>query len=108
MQSLIATVVGGFIHMLICCKIGGIQNIIRNISNMNGDDINGNIGQNVPVKSTRIRVGRNIHGYGLSPGILKHDKLAVEKLIKVAFKSLKGELAGMYEKTRQQLVDDHI
>ncbi len=62
----------------------------------------------MPVKSTRIRVGRNIHGYGLSPGILKHDKLAVEKLIKGAFKSLKGELAGMDEKTRQQLVDDHF
>eukprot|EP01084_Bolivina_argentea_P310984 538236_1 len=87
----------------------------KHISNMNADDIEGNISDDVPVKSTRIRVGRNIEGYGLSPGILKKDRLAVEDLIKGAFESLKGELAGTYypltgmdEVTRQKLVDDHF
>ncbi len=49
----------------------------KHVSNMNGNDISGNINKTVPVKSTRIRVGRNIEGYGLSPGILKKGRLAV-------------------------------
>ncbi len=39
---------------------------------------------------------RNIERYGLSPAILKNDRLAVETLIKGAFNSLSGELAGTY------------
>ena len=33
------------------------------------------------VISTRIRVGRNIRGFGLSPGIKRADRAAVEKLV---------------------------
>merc|ERR1712209_15777 len=68
-----------------------------------------------PVHSTRIRVGRNIDGFGLSPGITKQQRLDVESLMKKAFDNLKGDLAGTYfpltgmsEKVRQQLVDDHF
>jgi creatine kinase len=35
------------------------------------------------VISTRIRVGRNIRGFGLSPGIKRADRAAVEKLVRV-------------------------
>ena len=33
------------------------------------------------VISTRIRVGRNIRGFGLSPGITREDRVKVEKLV---------------------------
>merc|ERR1711994_414466 len=68
-----------------------------------------------PVKSTRIRVGRSISGFGLSPGITKEQRLEVESLMKTAFGNLEGDLAGKYfpllgmeEADRQQLVDDHF
>merc|ERR1712180_497386 len=68
-----------------------------------------------PVKSTRIRVGRGIDGFGLSPGITKEQRLEVETLMKSAFAKLTGELAGKYypllgmeEADRVQLVDDHF
>merc|ERR1711881_750898 len=73
------------------------------------------MGNDAPVKSTRIRVGRNLEGFGLSPGILKEHRLEFENLMKQAFGNLEGDLAGTYypltgmnEATRQQLVDDHF
>jgi protein-arginine kinase len=63
----------------------------------------------------RIRVGRSIEGFGLSPGITKEQRLGVEKLMINAFAKLKGDLAGTYypllgmeETVRQKLVDDHF
>ncbi len=77
--------------------------------------INGNINPEAPVKSTRIRVGRSIDGFGLSPGITKNQRLEVETLMKSAFGKLEGDLSGKYypllgmeEATRQKLVDDHF
>ena len=68
-----------------------------------------------PVKSVRIRVGRSIEGFGLSPGITKKQRLDMEALMKSAFGKLAGDLKGNYypllgmeEKVRQQLVDDHF
>merc|ERR1719340_134048 len=82
---------------------------------MNVDEIKGNVDPNAPVKSTRIRVGRSIEGFGLSPGITKDQRLAVEKLMINAFAKLEGDLAGKYypllgmeEADRQKLVDDHF
>merc|ERR1719369_2210077 len=82
---------------------------------MDSTKIQGNIEDGVPVKSTRIRVGRSIEGFGLSPGITKEQRLDVEKLMKSAFSKLEGDLAGKYfpllgmnEADRQQLVDDHF
>merc|ERR1712141_649884 len=84
-------------------------------SDMDVDKIQGNVDPNAPVKSTRIRVGRSIEGFGLSPGITREQRQAVEKLMINAFAKLEGELAGTYypllgmeEATRQQLVDDHF
>merc|ERR1712227_90231 len=63
----------------------------------------------------RIRVGRSIEGYGLSPGITREQRLGVEKLMISAFAKLDGELVGTYypllgmeESVRQKLVDDHF
>jgi hypothetical protein len=36
------------------------------------------------VISTRIRVGRNIRGFGLSPGIKREDRATVERLVSTA------------------------
>merc|ERR550519_718956 len=75
----------------------------------------GNVDAGVPVHSTRIRVGRSINGFGLSPGITEEQRLGVENLMKKAFANLTGDLAGTYipltgmdEAVRQQLVDDHF
>merc|ERR1712029_627673 len=82
-------------------------------SDMDVGKIKGNIVAGAPVHSTRIRVGRSIDGFGLSPGITKEQRLGVESLMKKAFANLTGDLAGTYypltgmeEKVRQQLVDD--
>jgi len=84
-------------------------------SDMDVSKINGNIDPTAPVHSTRIRVGRSIDGFGLSPGITKQQRLDVESLMSKAFSNLTGDLAGTYypltgmsEAVRQQLVDDHF
>merc|ERR1712106_173289 len=93
----------------------GISADAAHTSDMDSTKIQGNIDPTAPVKSTRIRVGRNIDGFGLSPGITKDQRLNVEDLMKKAFGNLEGDLAGTYfpltgmaETVRQQLVDDHF
>ena len=63
------------------------------------------------IYSVRIRVGRSIDGFGLSPGITREQRLAQETLMSHAFAKLEGDLAGKYfpllgmnEADRQQLV----
>merc|ERR1712059_62043 len=53
----------------------------------------GNVDAGVPVHSTRVRVGRSIDGFGLSPGITKDQRLGVENLMKNALGNL--TVAGM-------------
>merc|ERR1712212_1130004 len=93
----------------------GISPDAVHTSDMDVGKINGNIVAGAPVHSTRIRVGRSIDGFGLSPGITKEQRLGVENLMKKAFANLTGHLAGTYypltgmnEQVRQQLVDDHF
>merc|ERR1719348_2587127 len=93
----------------------GISADSTHTSDMDFTKIQGNIDEDVPVKSTRIRVGRSIEGFGLSPGITREQRQEVEKLMKSAFGKLEGDLSGEYypltgmdEKDRQQLVDDHF
>jgi protein-arginine kinase len=93
----------------------GISADSTHTSDMDSTKIVGNIDDDVPVKSTRIRVGRSIEGFGLSPGITKEQRLEVEGLMKTAFSKLEADLAGEYypltgmeEETRQKLVDDHF
>jgi len=93
----------------------GIPADSKHTSDMDATKIKGTIDPAAPVHSTRIRVGRSIDGFGLSPGITKDQRLGVENLMKKAFANLSGDLAGTYfpltgmgEKVRQQLVDDHF
>ena len=93
----------------------GIAPDAKHTSDMDVNKIVGNVDAGVPVHSTRVRVGRSIDGYGLSPGITKEQRVAVEKLMQSALSKLTGDLAGTYypltgmdEKVRQQLVDDHF
>merc|ERR1711883_33491 len=93
----------------------GISPDAMHTSDMDVSKITGNINSDVPVHSTRIRVGRSIDGFGLSPGITKEQRIGVESLMKNALKTLTGDLAGTYypltgmaEDVRQQLVDDHF
>jgi len=93
----------------------GITADAKHTSDMDVEKVKGNINADVPVHSTRIRVGRSIDGFGLSPGITKEQRVGVESLVSNAFKKMTGDLAGTYypltgmdEKVRQQLVDDHF
>ena len=67
------------------------------------------------IRSTRIRVARNLKGYNLTPNMSKAERIELEKKIVEVLESLTGELKGKYyplsgmdEATRQQLVDDHF
>jgi hypothetical protein len=93
----------------------GISADSKHTSDMDVTKVTGNINSDVPVHSTRIRVGRSIDGFGLSPGITKEQRVGVENLMKIALPTLEGDLAGTYypltgmdEAVRQQLVDDHF
>merc|ERR1711899_589369 len=93
----------------------GISASSKHTSDMDFTKITGNIVDGAPVKSTRIRVGRSIDGFGLSPGITKEQRVGVENLMKNAIQTFSGDLAGKYypltgmdEGVRQQLVDDHF
>merc|ERR1712198_367456 len=93
----------------------GLPKGFSHTSDMDVSKIKGNIDPKAPVHSTRIRVGRSIDGFGLSPGITKEQRLAVENLMKNAFGKLSGDLEGKYypltgmeESVRQKLVDDHF
>lgn len=60
-------------------------------------------------------MGRNIEGFGLSPGITQEQRLGVENLMKNAFQKLKDDLSGEYypllgmdKNVRKELVEDHF
>merc|ERR1712206_34896 len=97
------------------CEYHGLSADFKHTSDMDASKITANVEPDVPVHSVRIRVGRSIQGFGLSPGITKEQRVGVEKLMQGAFAKFSGDLAGNYypltgmdEKVRQQLVDDHF
>merc|ERR1712173_73633 len=97
------------------CEYHGLGADFKHTSDMDASKITANVDPEVPVHSCRIRVGRSIQGFGLSPGITKQQRIDVEALMKNAFAKLEGDLAGNYypltgmdEAVRQQLVDDHF
>merc|ERR1712055_1202142 len=78
------------------CEYHGLPAGFKHVSDMDVEKIKGNVADDVPVHSVRIRVGR-------------------EKLMSGAFAKFSGDLAGNYypltgmdEGVRQQLVDDHF
>merc|ERR1711994_390704 len=97
------------------CEYHGLPADFSHVSDMDSSKITGNVEPDVPVHSCRIRVGRSIQGFGLSPGITKQQRIDVEALMSSALGKLTGDLAGSYypltgmaEDVRQQLVDDHF
>ena len=67
------------------------------------------------IKSTRIRVGRNLADVPLGPGISKEQRDYVEKTVSGVLTKLTGELAGKYyplkgmsKEDQQKLIDDHF
>merc|ERR1712124_78592 len=93
------------------CEYHGLAADFKHTSDMDSSKITGNVEADVPVHSCRIRVGRSIQVFGLSPGITKQQRVDVEALMKNAFAKLDGNyypLTGMDEAVRQQLVDDHF
>ena len=59
------------------CEYHGLEADFAHTSDMDSSKIKGNVNGDAPVKSTRIRVGRSIEGFGLSPGITKEQRLEV-------------------------------
>ena len=60
----------------------GISADFKHTRDMDATNIIGNIDPKAPVKSTRVRVGRSIDGFGFSPGIAQDQRLGVESLMK--------------------------
>ena len=67
------------------------------------------------VNSTRIRVGRNLKGYPLGPGVSKEQRLEIMNKVTEACNNFKDDLKGTFypldgmdKKTQQQLIDDHF
>lgn len=67
------------------------------------------------VVSTRIRVGRNLHGYPLGPGVSKEQRLEIMNKVVDACSKFEGDLAGkfyplegMSKEDQDQLIADHF
>src|SRR3569833_1609271 len=67
------------------------------------------------IKSTRIRVGRNLKGYPLGPGLTKQQRKEIESKVVKALSTFEGELAGKYyslnsltDEERKQLIENHF
>lgn len=67
------------------------------------------------VNSTRIRVGRNLAGYPLGPGVSKEQRDDIMKKVVTACETFEGDLQGTFypldgmdKATQQQLIDDHF
>ena len=70
--------------------------MFKHQKHMDIDRIRGNVDASAVVRDPCITVGRNIEGFSLSPGIDKVQRLAVESLMKSAFKRLRQNLSGTY------------
>eukprot|EP00051_Salpingoeca_urceolata_P035696 m.30963 g.30963 ORF g.30963 m.30963 type:complete len:426 (+) comp9601_c0_seq1:692-1969(+) len=95
---------------------GGYTATDRHVSDMDPSKVTGNADPSGDyVISTRIRVGRNISGLGLSPGITRAQRREVESIVVKGLAALEGDLKGTYyplgsmsEADRKQLVADHF
>jgi len=67
------------------------------------------------IKSTRIRVGRNLADFPLGPGVTKEQRLDIMNKVVEACGKFEGDLAGkfysletMSAEDQKQLIDDHF
>lgn len=96
----------------------GHETDAKHVSDMNYEGIqNADFSEedSAMVVSTRIRVGRNLDGYPLGPGVSKEERLAIMNKVIEACGKFEGELAGTFhplegmdEATREKLVADHF
>ncbi len=70
------------LHVTVCvCTVCECQSGVH-VSDMDFSKLSGAMDPGGKhVISTRIRVGRNIRGFGLSPGITREDRATVERLV---------------------------
>merc|ERR1711997_740397 len=78
----------------------GISPTAKHTSDMDPEKIKGNVNEGVPVHSTRIRVGRSIDGFGLSPGITKTFLLWVNEEDQMRIISMEkgGDVKGVFSR----------
>jgi creatine kinase/arginine kinase len=67
------------------------------------------------VNSTRIRVGRNLAGFPLGPGVSKEQRLEIMNLVVEACNTFEGDLKGTFyplegmdKATQNKLIEDHF
>jgi hypothetical protein len=68
-------------------------------SDMNADQLTNadfNEEESAMVNSTRIRVGRNLHGYPLGPGVTKDQRLEIMNKVVTACNEFDGDLKGTF------------
>ena len=71
--------------------------------------------QSAMVNSTRIRVGRNLKGFPLGPGVSKEQRLEIMSKVTQACNTFDGDLKGtfypletMSAADQKQLIEDHF
>ena len=90
----------------------------KHVSDMNADALeNAEISEEDAkmIISTRIRVGRNLDGYPLGPGVTKEQRLEIMNKVVAACNTFTGDLKGkfyplegMSKEDQTQLIEDHF
>jgi creatine kinase len=93
----------------------GFKPTDNHVTDLDPSKLNGGQLDETYVISSRIRTGRNIRGYALSPFICRAERRQVEKTAQDALDELKGDLSGKYyslltlgDADKQKLIDDHF
>lgn len=94
---------------------GGYGPERKHVTDLDAGKLKGEFNKKDNIKSTRIRVARNLFGFPLNTSGTKETRLAIEDLMRKVFATLTGDLAGTYyslatltKEERKQLVDDHF
>ena len=77
----------------------GHKKSAKHKSDMNADQLTNakfNKMESEMVNSTRIRVGRNLAGYPLGPGVSKKQRLEIMSKVVTACNEFKGDLKGTF------------
>nr|BAS02800.1 arginine kinase 1 [Tropiometra macrodiscus] len=93
----------------------GFKKTDNHVTDLSPDKVSDDILDGDYVISSRIRTGRNIRGFALSPHVARSERRQIEKLVSEALCALGDELAGKYyslqtlgQEDQQQLIDDHF
>lgn len=93
----------------------GFKKSDNHITDLDPSKLTGDVLDSNYVISSRIRTGRNIRGFCLSPHVTRGERREIERLVSDALGALGGDLAGKYyslqtlsPEDQQQLIDDHF